>query len=60
MCAKMITDAIPDIKHQCMEECRREIEREHASKGKQEKVDVLLNIKNIEQQIRDTFRKVFK
>ena len=22
MCAKMINDAIPDIKQQCMEECR--------------------------------------
>ena len=59
MCAKMINDAIPDIKQQCMEECRQELARENASKSKQEKVDVRLNIKDIEQQIRNAFKRVF-
>ena len=67
MCAKMINDAIPDIKQQCMEECRREIDRyaeknacKCRSENKQDKVDVRLDFKNIEQQIRNAFRKVFK
>ena len=25
MCAKMINDAIPDIKRQCVEECKKEL-----------------------------------
>lgn len=28
MCAKMINDAIPDIKRQCLEECRKELKTE--------------------------------
>ena len=58
MCAKMINDAIPDIKQQCMEECRQQMERK-ANNQKQEKVDLRLNMKDIERQIRDAFRKVF-
>ena len=58
MCAKMINDAIPEIKQQCMEECRQQLERK-AYNQKQEKVDVRLNIKDIERQIRDAFKKVF-
>ncbi len=58
MCAKMINDAIPDIKQQCMEECRQQMERK-ANNQKQEKVDLRLNIKDIEQQIKNAFKKVF-
>ena len=59
MCAKMINDAIPDIKQQCMEECRQELARENASKSKQEKVDVRLNIKDIQRQIIGAFKRIF-
>ncbi len=58
MCAKMINDAIPDIKQQCMDECRQQMERK-ANNQKQEKVDLRLNIKDIEQQIKNAFKKVF-
>ena len=61
MCAKMINDAIPDIKQQCIEACRNELkigERKEAKK--EEKVDVKLNFSNIERQIRNAFNRVFR
>ena len=39
MCSKMINDAIPEIKQQCMEECKKELESsKHLS---QKGVDVM-------------------
>ena len=61
MCAKMINDAIPDIKQQCVEACRNELkigERKEAKK--EEKVDVKLNFSDIERQIRNAFSRVFR
>ena len=58
MCAKMINDAIPEIKQQCMEECRQQMERK-ANNQKQEKVEVRLNIKDIQRQIIGAFKKIF-
>ena len=58
MCAKMINDAIPDIKQQCMEDCRQQMERK-ANNQKQEKVEVRLNIKDIQRQIIGAFKKIF-
>ena len=58
MCAKMINDAIPDIKQQCMEECRQQMERK-TNNQKQEKVDLRLNIKDIQRQIIGAFKRVF-
>ena len=61
MCAKMINDAIPDIKRQCVEECRKELKtEERQEEKKEEKVDVKLNFSDIERQIRNAFRRVFK
>ena len=61
MCAKMINDAIPDIKRQCIEACRNELKiGEQKEAKKEEKVDVKLNFSDIERQIRDAFSRVFR
>ena len=63
MCAKMINDAIPDIKQQCMEECKQEIEKEQSSSSKRKKepeIEYRFNFKDIEKQVRKAFQKAFK
>ena len=61
MCAKMINDAIPDIKRQCVEECRKELKMgERQEEKKEEKVDVKLNFSDIERQIRNAFSRFFR
>ena len=59
MCAKMINDAIPDIKRQCVEECRKELKIEERQEEKKE-VNVKLNFSDIERQVREAFRRVFR
>ena len=59
MCAKMIGDAIPDIKEQCLEECRKELKIEERQEEKKE-VNVKLNFSDIERQVREAFRRVFR
>ena len=59
MCAKMISDAIPEIKRQVMEEVRAELKAEDRQEDKKP-VDVKLSIGNLERQIRDAFRRVFR
>lgn len=59
MCAKMIGDAIPEIKQQCLEECRKELKTEERQEEKKE-VNVKLNFSDIERQVREAFRRVFK
>ena len=59
MCAKMINDAIPDIKQQCLEECRKELKIEERQEEKKE-VNVKLNFSDIERQVREAFRRVFR
>ena len=50
MCAKMIDDAVPGIKEQCMEECKQELKKEATCgcKKKDKDVEVRLNFKDIE------------
>ena len=61
MCAKMINDAIPDIKRQCIEACRNELKiGEQKEAKKEEKVDVKLNFSDIERQIRNAFSRFFR
>lgn len=68
MCAKMINDAIPDIKQRCMEECRREIEKRLTQDKEQkqrrstrtEDVNVRINIEDIKKKIVDAFNKAFR
>ena len=61
MCAKMISDAIPDIKQQCIEACRNELKLNQRQEAKkEEKVDVKLNFSDIERQIRNAFSRVFR
>ena len=59
MCAKMISDAIPEIKQPAMEEVRAELKAEDRQEDKKP-VDVKLSIGNLERQIRDAFRRVFR
>ena len=59
MCAKMIGDAIPEIKRQCVEECRKELKMGERQEEKKE-VNVKLNFSDIERQVREAFRRVFK
>ena len=48
MCAKMINDAIPEIKEQCMEECKQEIKNIPSCQCKNQDVEVKINFKDIE------------
>ena len=59
MCAKMIGDAIPDIKRQCVEECKKELKMGEQQEEKKE-VNVKLNFSDIERQVREAFRRVFR
>ena len=58
MCAKMIEDAKAQIKRECMEEMQQQ-EKKH-SPAKQSKINVRLDIKDIERQVRAAFKKAFK
>lgn len=61
MCAKMINDAIPDIKKQCMEECRKEFGAEDkAAKKIEPEVEVKFDLGNIRKQFADAFRRAFR
>ena len=62
MCAKMINDAIPEIKQHCLEEYRREAKKEQACacKKKDKNVEVRLNFKDIERQVKDAFKRAFR
>ena len=68
MCAKMINDAIPDIKQRSMEECRREIEKRLTQDKEQEQrrstrtedVNVRINIEDIKKKTVDAFNKAFR
>ncbi len=61
MCAKMINDAIPEIKQQCVAACMEQMKNQNcACEKKPQSVDVRFNIKDIERQVVDAFRKVFK
>ena len=65
MCAKMINDAIPDIKQQCLEAMRLELkqkEQQEERKPKhqqQVKVDVEINADSLRQKVMDAIRRAF-
>ena len=58
MCADMINGANPGIRQQCMAECGQQLERKAGSQ-QQEKAGARLNIKDMERQIVNAFKKVF-
>ncbi len=63
MCAKMINDAIPDIRKQCLEEMKQEQrEQEHVEKRQPEEAKVRLNVnvENVKSQILQAIRNAFK
>ena len=63
LCAKMINDAIPDIKKQCLEEMKQEQrEQEHVEKRQPEEAKVRLNVnvENVKSQILQAIRNAFK
>ena len=68
MCAKMINDAIPDIKQNCKQEIMQEIEakqrrdqeREQRRTTRTEDVNVRINIEDIKKKIVDAFNKAFR
>ncbi len=63
MCADMINQMAPEIKRECMEECKQEIEKEQSSSCKRKKepeIEYRFNIKDIEKQVRKAFQKAFK
>ena len=61
MCAKMINDAIPDIKQQCMEACRQEEKAEtFAEERKRPNIEFRFSMKDLERQVREAFRRAFK
>lgn len=58
---KKISEAIPEIKKQCMEECRREFGAEDKSAKKVEpEVEIKFDVGNLRKQLVDAFRKAFK
>ena len=59
MCAKMINDAIPDIKRQCVEECRKELKMGERQEEKKE-MEVKFSFSDFERQVREAFRRVFR
>ena len=61
MCAKMISDAIPDIKRQCMEECRKEFGAEgRAAKQVEIKPDLKIDVGDIRKRIMEAFRNALR
>ena len=62
MCAKMISDAIPDIKQQCLEAMRQELKKEEQQKAKQpQKVvaDVQIDEDSLRKKVMDAFHRIF-
>ena len=65
MCAKMISDAIPKIKQECLEAMRQELkqkEQQEERKPKhqqQVKVDVEINADSLRQKVMDAIRRAF-
>ena len=59
MCAKMIQDAIPEIKQQCMEACKNE-QTSFPQNKKEPEIQFRFNLKDIEKQIKKAFQKAFK
>ena len=61
MCAKMISDAIPEIKQQCLEACRQE-EKAGSSieERKKPNIEFRFSIKDLEKQLKDAIKKAFK
>ena len=61
MCAKMINDAIPDIKKQCLEEFKQTYHESGTNnKMKAEEVEVRINTESIRSQIIQALKKAFK
>ena len=62
MCAKMINDAIPEIKRQCLEECKNELkigakrEEKADSHANKPEVQFHFSVKDLEKQIRNAFK----
>ena len=65
MCSKMISDAIPKIKQECLEAMRQELklkEQQEERKPKQQqqvKVDVEVNAESLRQKVMDALRRAF-
>ena len=62
MCAKMISDAIPKIKQECLEAMRQEQKQQEERKPKhqqQVKVDVEINADSLRQKVLDALRRAF-
>ena len=63
MCAKMINDAIPDIKQQCLEAMRQELKKEEQQKAKQQQrvnVDVQIDEDSVRKKVMDAFHRIFR
>ena len=63
MCAKMISDAIPDIKQQCLEAMRQELKKEEQQKAKQPQkvnVDVQIDEDSLRKKVMDAFHRIFR
>ena len=63
MCAKMINDAIPEIKQHCKQEIMQELnarQKWDSRKKKQEDVDIRINVEDIKKKIVDAFNKAFR
>ena len=63
MCAKMISDAIPKIKQECLEAMRQEQKQQEERKSKhqqQVKVDVEVNAESLRKKVMDAFSKIFR
>lgn len=62
MCAKMINDAIPDIKQQCLEAMRQEQKKEEQQKPKHQQqvnVEVQVDADSLRKKIMDALRRAF-
>ena len=62
MCAKMISDAIPDIKQQCLEAMRQELKQKEQQKAKQQQkvnVDVQIDAESLQKKVMDAFHRIF-
>ena len=55
---KKISEAIPEIKKQCMEECRRELGITESETKKD--IELQFSVGNVRKQIMDALRKAFK
>ena len=63
MCAKMISDAIPDIKQKCLEAMRQELKKDEQQKVKQPQrvnVDVQIDEDSLRKKVMDAFYRIFR